>query len=63
MIKEDTTVPEKTTTVRVKAPYRVVHETNTYTDGDQLSGPEDVAHDWLRFGWVEHAAKATARDK
>jgi hypothetical protein len=53
MILEDRTVPEKTVKVRVKAPYRVVHEGDPHSNGDELSVPEEVAQHWLGSGFVE----------
>jgi hypothetical protein len=43
MILEDRTVTEKTVKVRVKAPYRVVHEGDPHSNGDELSVNESVA--------------------
>jgi hypothetical protein len=34
MIVEDNAITEKAVKVRVKAPYRVVHESNPYSNGD-----------------------------
>lgn len=53
MILEDKTMPEKT--VKVKAPYRVVHEGNPYSDGDEVAVPEETAQQWVRLGWIEKA--------
>jgi hypothetical protein len=55
MIVEEQTVAEKTVKVKVKAPYRVVHEGDPYSNGDELTVPEDAAQLWLRSGFVECA--------
>lgn len=44
---------EKIVKVRVRAPFRVVHEGNPHTDGDTLTVPVNVAQEWVRNGWVE----------
>lgn len=44
---------EKTVKVKVKAPYRVVHEGDPYTDANELSLPEPVTQQWQRSGFVE----------
>lgn len=46
-------MPEKTVKVRVKPPFRVVHEGKPHTDGDVLTVNEDVAGQWVRSGFVE----------
>jgi hypothetical protein len=35
------------------APYRVVHETTAYSDGQEVTVPQHVAEQWLRSRWVE----------
>jgi hypothetical protein len=37
----------------VKAPWRVVHEGEPYSDGAKVTVPEDVAAHWERSGWIE----------
>jgi hypothetical protein len=39
--------------VRVKAPWRVVHEGKPYGDGDLVTVPGHVAAHWERSSWVE----------
>ena len=44
---------EKTVKVKVNAPYRVVHEGEPYSNGDEVVVPEAVADEWLRATFVE----------
>jgi hypothetical protein len=57
MILEEKTVPEKTVKLRVKAPFRIVHEGNPHTDGDTFTVPENLAQEWERSGYVERVQK------
>jgi hypothetical protein len=41
------------TKVRVKEPFRVVHETTAYSAGDEVTVPQHVAEHWLKCRWVE----------
>lgn len=52
-------MPDKTVKVRVKAPFRVVHEGNPYTDGDTFTVPENVAQEWEQSRWVERVTGKT----
>jgi hypothetical protein len=50
------TVPEIAASIKVKvrAPFRVVHDGTVYTGGDVLDIPDDEAHKlWFASGWVE----------
>ena len=47
---------EDTTKVKVRAPFRVVHEGVPYSDGDELVVPAAVADEWLRSQFVEKAS-------
>lgn len=49
-------MPEDTAKVRVRAPYRVVHEGVAYSNGDEVIVPAAVADEWLRSQFVEKAA-------
>jgi hypothetical protein len=41
-------------TVKVVAPYRVMHDGKPYVGGDVLEVPNDKEHEiWLKSGWVE----------
>jgi hypothetical protein len=53
MILEDKTMADKTVKVRVKGPYRVVHEGDPYSNSDELTVPEHVAEQWQRSGCIE----------
>jgi hypothetical protein len=46
-------IAEKTVRVKVNAPFRVVHECDPYSDGDEVSVPEATAQLWERSGFVE----------
>ena len=49
-------MPEDTTKVKVRAPFRVVHEGVPYSDGDELVVPAAVADESLRSQFVEKAS-------
>lgn len=54
MMTEHEKDPKDTPTkVRVKEPFRVVHETTAYTGGDEITVPQHVAEQWLKSRWVE----------
>jgi hypothetical protein len=57
MILDDRTVPEKTVKVRVREPFRVIHDGDAHTAGHELSVSEETAQHWLRSGWVERVGK------
>ncbi len=52
-------MPEKTVKVRVKAPFRVVHKGEPYSDGAEVTVPESVAAQWERSRWVERVTGKT----
>jgi hypothetical protein len=57
MITEDRSMPEKKTVkIRVSNRWRVVHEGKSYTKGDTLTVPEDVADEWQKNGYVERVS-------
>jgi hypothetical protein len=41
------------TAVRVTAPFRVVHDGDPYTDGDELTVPKSTADEWISARYVE----------
>jgi hypothetical protein len=53
-------MPETTVKVKVKAPFRVVHEGKPYTDGDEVVVPEKLADEWSRSKFV---ARVTSKEK
>jgi hypothetical protein len=56
MILQEQPMPEKSVRVKVRSPYRVVHEGDPYTEGDTLTVWEATAQQWEQYGWVERAA-------
>ncbi|BCZ22984.1 hypothetical protein MYSE111917_10190 [Mycobacterium senriense] len=44
---------EKAVSVKVQAPFRVVHEGNAFTHGDTLTVPESIGAEWERSRWIE----------
>jgi hypothetical protein len=53
VIKEAAENPAAPLTVKVVAPYRVLHEGKPYVGGDVLDVPDDAEHKiWLQSGWV-----------
>jgi hypothetical protein len=46
-------VPEPTVKVRVRNLYRVVHEGEPYSDGDEVVVPESTAAQRERSRWIE----------
>jgi hypothetical protein len=59
MIKEPA-MSETTVKVRVLAPYRVVHEGEPYSDGDEVTVPEAVAAHWERSRSIERLTRNPA---
>lgn len=56
MILKEPAVAEKTekaVSVKVQAPFRVVHEGNAFTHGDTLTVPESIGAEWERSRWIE----------
>jgi hypothetical protein len=54
MMTEPNQQPDGTPTkVRVREPFRIVHDTKEYFVGDVLTAPAHVAQSWLTSGWVE----------
>jgi hypothetical protein len=54
---------DKTVRVKMKAPFRVVHEGEPHSDGDQFEVPEDVAAQWERSGFVERVSASSSTQK
>jgi hypothetical protein len=53
--------PEKSAVmVRVVGDFRVVHEAQAYTNGDQVAVPQHMADEWLRARWVERVSSSKA---
>jgi hypothetical protein len=40
-------------TVKVVAPYRVLHEAKPYVGGDVVEVPKDIADTWIKAGWAQ----------
>ncbi|MGC2652917.1 MAG: hypothetical protein WA317_04775 [Mycobacterium sp.] len=57
MIYGDEQVTGKTVKVKVNAPFRMVHQGEPYSNGAELTVPDEVAQHWQRSGFVEHAIK------
>ncbi|MFV8320311.1 hypothetical protein [Mycobacterium sp. 23] len=53
---------EKTVKVKVRKPFRVVHEGEAYSDGAEVTVPESVAVQWERPGRVERVT-ASSKEK
>lgn len=51
---------EKTVRVRIKTPYRVVHEGNPFSNGDELTVSESTAAEWERSRWVERVTSKSS---
>lgn len=61
MVLTDSGAPQKPTKVKVNTPFRVVHPDTgeAHTDGE-LTVPQHLAEQWLRYGWV---SPATSKEK
>jgi hypothetical protein len=57
MVVEEKPEPEKSVKVRVVGDFRIVHEAQAYTSGDQVAVPQHLADEWLRSRWVERVSK------
>lgn len=62
MILEGQNMTEKTVKVKVRKPFRVVHEGEAYSDGAEVTVPESVAVQWERPGRVERVT-ASSKEK
>lgn len=49
--------------VKIRAPWRVVHDGKPYTDGDQVEVPGHLAGHWERSGWAERVKPRTVQTK
>lgn len=49
--------------VKVKAPFRVVHEATPHTGGDVVEVPRQIADAWIAKNWAEPVPPARARTK
>jgi hypothetical protein len=59
MIIESPETP--TATVIVEEPFRIVHEANAYTPGDEITVDTVTAAKWERAGWVRRAPAPTSK--
>jgi hypothetical protein len=50
-----------TTKVIVQDPFRIVHESKTYTAGDEITVETVTAAKWERAGWVRRAPASTSK--
>jgi hypothetical protein len=50
-----------TTKVIVQEPFRIVHESNAYTAGDEITVETVIAAKWERAGWVRRAPAPTSK--
>ena len=49
--------------VKVKAPFRVVHEATPRTGGDVVEVPRDIADAWIKANWAESVAAPRSATK
>lgn len=60
MITEPNQQPDsKPTKVRVREPFRIVHDTKEYFVDDELTVPAHIAQAWLTSGWVQPVTNKT----
>jgi hypothetical protein len=45
----------------VLQPYRVMHQGEPYSDGDEVTVPESTAAHWERSRWIERVTNNLAR--